>query len=98
MRHLKSDGVSIPSSYTSYLAPIASSKLHAEVSNGEIKAAEQPYVVMFQSATILSSAGGPKQSPKVAPCWTFDHPRPDVIVGKDGKFKLYLICPLDDRK
>ncbi|TIB95209.1 NPL4-domain-containing protein [Wallemia mellicola] len=55
MRLLKPYGVSIPSYYTSYIAPLSSSKLYNEVMHmGEAKSAEMPYVVMFQAVNILS--------------------------------------------
>ncbi len=34
MRFLKPNGISIPSSYTAFLSPLSSSKLHTEVLNG----------------------------------------------------------------
>ncbi|ORY82328.1 PRMT5 arginine-N-methyltransferase-domain-containing protein [Leucosporidium creatinivorum] len=93
MRCLKPDGISIPSSYTSYLAPITSSKLHAEVTVptaagattiSDAKPAEQPYVVMFSAAHTLSAPGGRLGAEKIQECWTFDHPRPDVVVDSQG--------------
>jgi protein arginine N-methyltransferase 5 len=88
MRWLKPDGASIPASYTSYLAPLTSAKLHAEVAgpntSDPVKMSEQPYVVMFQAAHILSSAGGRGAYERIQPCWDFHHPRPDVVVDTDG--------------
>ncbi|GAA5858595.1 hypothetical protein JCM1840_001275 [Sporobolomyces johnsonii] len=93
MRTLKPDGISIPASYTSYLAPISTSRLHTEVTNPQVasastvvesKPAEQPYVVMFSAMHMLSAAGGRLGVDKVQECWTFDHPRPDVVVDADG--------------
>lgn len=85
---LAADGVSIPSSYTSFLAPITSSKLHADVTGvvagGDAKPAEQPYVVMFSATHTLSAAGGRLGSEKIQECWAFDHPRPDVVVDAAG--------------
>lgn len=92
---LTADGISIPSSYTSYLAPITSSKLHAEVTVptaagattiSDAKPAEQPYVVMFSAAHTLSAPGGRLGLEKIQECWTFDHPRPDVVVDSQGEF------------
>ncbi|KAK4058306.1 hypothetical protein OIO90_000463 [Microbotryomycetes sp. JL221] len=93
MRCLQPDGISIPSSYTSYLAPISTSKLHQEVtvpvaagatSVTDAKPAEQPYVVMFSAYHMLSAQGGRLNSERVQECWTFDHPRPDVVVDEQG--------------
>ncbi|GAA5865700.1 hypothetical protein JCM3774_004971 [Rhodotorula dairenensis] len=93
MRTLKPDGISIPASYTSYLAPISTSRLHSEVTNPAVasastivdaKPAEQPYVVMFSQFHTLSEAGGRLGVDKVQECWTFDHPRPDVVVDEQG--------------
>lgn len=82
------DGISIPSSYTSFLAPITTAKLHADVTvNGatvDNKSAEQPYVVSFSAAHILSAAGGRLGVEKVQECWGFEHPRPDVVVDMGG--------------
>lgn len=87
---LAADGISIPSSYTSFLAPITSSKLHADVTGviagGDAKPAEQPYVVMFSAVHTLSAAGGRLGSEKIQECWAFDHPRPDVVVDAAGAF------------
>ncbi|KAM0788221.1 hypothetical protein ACM66B_001377 [Microbotryomycetes sp. NB124-2] len=93
MRCLKPDGISIPSSYTSYLTPISTSKLHQEVtvpvasgatSVTDAKPAEQPYVVMFSAYHMLAAQGGRLDSDRVQECWTFDHPRPDVVVDEQG--------------
>jgi len=88
---LAADGISIPSSYTSYLAPITSTKLHQEVTGSavagtsvDIKPAEQPYVVMFSAHHILSASGGRQQADRIQECWTFQHPRPDVVVDHAG--------------
>jgi protein arginine N-methyltransferase 5 len=85
MRTLSPVGISIPCSYTSYLAPISSNKLHSQISNStDPKYPEQPYVVMFQAAHVLSETGGREQFAKYAECWGFDHPRMDVVVDETG--------------
>ncbi|GAA5855509.1 hypothetical protein JCM8547_007863 [Rhodosporidiobolus lusitaniae] len=93
MRTLKPDGISIPASYTSYLAPISTSRLHTEVTNPQVasastvmdaKPAEMPYVVMFSAFHTLSAAGGRLGVEKVQECWTFDHPRYDVVLDEQG--------------
>ena len=105
-RSRPADGISIPASYTSYLAPISTSRLHTEVTNPQVasastvvdsKPAEQPYVVMFSAMHMLSAAGGRLGVEKVQECWTFDHPRPDVVVDSNGKTRFerhYLVVLL----
>lgn len=51
----------------------------------ESKPAEQPYVVMFSAAHILSAAGGRLGAEKIQECWAFDHPRPDIVVDGNGE-------------
>jgi type II protein arginine methyltransferase len=51
-------GISIPASYTAHLTPIASPKLHADVSTQALSnpnAAETPYVVMLHAIDYLST-------------------------------------------
>eukprot|EP01121_Diplochlamys_sp_Union-15-3_P004431 TRINITY_DN1457_c0_g1_i1.p1 TRINITY_DN1457_c0_g1~~TRINITY_DN1457_c0_g1_i1.p1 ORF type:complete len:617 (+),score=84.84 TRINITY_DN1457_c0_g1_i1:91-1941(+) len=67
--HLKENGISIPSAYTSYLAPLSSHKLYNEVKTFKDAAHfETAYVVQFHNARILDD-------PK--PCFSFIHPDPD---------------------
>lgn len=88
MRFLKPDGISIPSSYTAYLAPLSSSKLYnAARESRELKGVETPYVVMFQNVNLLSGDGGGvggRCGPKIQECWEFVHPRRDVAVDDRG--------------
>ncbi|ETW83084.1 hypothetical protein HETIRDRAFT_417080 [Heterobasidion irregulare TC 32-1] len=88
MRFLKPDGISIPASYSAYLAPLSSSKLYNEVRVGkDSKASETPYVVMFQAVNILSGDGGGAEGrcgPKVQECWDFEHPRRDAVLNELG--------------
>lgn len=70
---LKEDGVSIPQSYTSFLAPLASTKLHNEVkAYGEsVKDMETAYVVKIHRGKTLA---------KPQECFKFEHPnRAEVI-------------------
>ncbi|KAI0064783.1 PRMT5-domain-containing protein [Artomyces pyxidatus] len=88
-RLLKPDGISIPASYSAYMAPLSSSKLYNEVRAGkdQEKAAETPYVVMFQAVNLLSGHGGGtggRCGPQVQECWYFEHPRRDGVLGADG--------------
>ncbi|GJE96614.1 PRMT5-domain-containing protein [Phanerochaete sordida] len=88
MRFLKPDGISIPASYTAYLAPISSSKLYNEArATKDEKSMETPYVVMLQSIKILSGDGGGlsgKCGPQIQECWEFEHPRRDAVVNAQG--------------
>lgn len=82
------DGISIPSSYTAYLSPISSSKLHNEILlNTPKTGAETPYVVMFQAVNTLSGDGGGLRGTcgtKVQECWSFTHPRRDAVLNDRG--------------
>ncbi|KAI0033553.1 PRMT5 arginine-N-methyltransferase-domain-containing protein, partial [Vararia minispora EC-137] len=90
MRFLKPGGISIPASYSAHLAPLSSSKLYNEVRAGRgdrDKAAETPYVVMFQAVNILSGNGGGEAGrcgPQVQECWEFEHPRRDAVLNELG--------------
>ncbi|TFY74564.1 hypothetical protein EWM64_g9448 [Hericium alpestre] len=89
MRFLKPNGISIPASYSAYLAPLSSSKLYNEVRAGkdELKACETPYVVMFQAVNILSDDGGLENGrcgPQVQECWDFEHPRREAVLDEQG--------------
>ncbi|KAJ1034245.1 hypothetical protein NDA18_001109 [Ustilago nuda] len=87
MRFLKPNGISIPSSYTAFLSPLSSSKLHTEVLNGSNaalgsavqKSSETPYVVLFQNVALLAARGGRLNSEQVQESWTFEH-RPTAII------------------
>jgi protein arginine N-methyltransferase 5 len=69
-RLLKTNGISIPESYSAYVAPLSSYKLHTEVKRyKELKSYETPYVVMFKAVHELTDA-------QLA--WTFTHPLRDV--------------------
>ncbi|CDU24585.1 related to protein arginine N-methyltransferase [Sporisorium scitamineum] len=86
MRFLKPNGISIPSSYTAFLSPLSSSKLHTEVLNGSNvalpsavqKASETPYVVLFQNVALLAARGGRLNWEQVQESWTFEH-RPSAM-------------------
>jgi protein arginine N-methyltransferase 5 len=68
-KFLKPDGISIPRSYVSFVAPITSHRLHNEVRamGGDAKHFETPYVVKLHNVKLLA----PPQ-----PCFTFVHPTP----------------------
>jgi protein arginine N-methyltransferase 5 len=64
--HLLENGISIPSSYTSYIAPLSSAKLHAEVTALQTTSRfETPYVVLFNAI---------HQTAEPQATWTFEHP------------------------
>jgi len=95
------NGISIPASYTAYLAPLSSSKLYNEVRAGkDDKASETPYVVMFQVANILSGPGvgdGARCGPRIQECWEFEHPRRDVVLDERGKYFPFPSCTVERR-
>ncbi|WCJ30569.1 Protein arginine N-methyltransferase 5 [Euphorbia peplus] len=65
-RFLKQDGISIPSSYTSYIQPVTASKLYNDVkSHKDLVHFETAYVVKFHNVARLA----PSQ-----PVFTFTHP------------------------
>ncbi|XP_029658740.1 protein arginine N-methyltransferase 5 [Formica exsecta] len=76
MKFLQDDGINIPQSYTSYIAPMHSSKLYNEVRQLRDKDKhplahfETPYVVHLQNKYDIAN-------PK--PLFTFKHPNTDVI-------------------
>ncbi|CAD6907247.1 unnamed protein product [Tilletia controversa] len=89
VRFLKPDGVSIPASYSAFLTPLSSAKLHAEISskgaqnaNEAIKAAETPYVVLFQAVQHLAAKGGRGHWEKIQECWAFAHGPLDDVFAK----------------
>lgn len=68
--YIKEEGISIPSSYTSYISPLFSPKLHRSVvAYNELKHLETPFVVHFRQAQVLCE-------PK--PLWKFQHPNKNV--------------------
>lgn len=88
MRFLKPTGVSIPSSYIPYIAPITTPKLHASIKAQNVHphakgigmgmpAAsanfDEPFVVMFKSMNLLSDLDDACKWPRVQPCWRFEH-------------------------
>jgi protein arginine N-methyltransferase 5 len=76
-KFLKTGGISIPASYTSYIGPLQSSKLYNEVRNckdemkGPQAGFETPYVVHFQNRYELA----PPQ-----PLFTFSHPNRSKMI------------------
>jgi len=76
--YLKDDGVSIPQAYTSYLAPLQSSKLYNEVRGSKAERGkppeapfEMPYVVRLHNCSVLA---------KPKPVFTFTHPNKAEVI------------------
>ncbi|CAI2170057.1 20379_t:CDS:10 [Funneliformis geosporum] len=75
-KFLKPDGISIPSSYRTFISPISSSKLYNEVSAyKDLVHFETPYVVMFQSVAELA---------KPQEIWQFEHPNGSIVIDEGG--------------
>ena len=95
------DGISIPSSYTAYIAPISSSKLYNETRAGkDPKSSETPYVVMLHAINILSDSGtgiSGTCGPRIQECWEFEHPRKDAALTEQGIVALLLRLLPDPR-
>lgn len=78
-------GLSIPSSYTAYLTPIAAPKLHADIAArmpADPTASNTPYVVMLHAIDYLSTTSpaspsaaepAPLPMPNILPAWSFTH-------------------------
>ena len=74
-RFLAPNGISIPVSYTSFLAPVTAAKLWCDIQNSggasgshkDIAHLETPYVVNLHRCALLAST---------QPCFTFRHPTP----------------------
>ena len=82
-------GISIPSSYTAYLTPIAAPKLHADIlarTFTDKEAPNTPYVVMLHAIDFLSTTSRPNPipsttakpsipitAPNILPVWSFNH-------------------------
>lgn len=90
------DGISIPSSYSAFLAPIQSAKLHHEAGGSKDakekdreKGLETPYVVMLQAINFLSGDNpnpvhGGRCGGRIQQCWEFVHPRRDALLDSRG--------------
>ncbi|KAL2637605.1 hypothetical protein AAZX31_06G072300 [Glycine max] len=86
-RFLKQDGISIPSSYTSFLQPVTASKLYNDVkAHKDLVHFETAYVVKMHNVARLA----PTQ-----PVFTFTHPKhPDKESNQRHK-KLNFVIPND---
>lgn len=72
-KYLKKDGISIPSSYTSYLSPIQSRKLYSEISaikkNNDSCNFQKPFVVQLNNVHTIALA---------KPLFTYFHPKKNL--------------------
>lgn len=87
LRFLKPDGISIPSSYTSYLQPITTTKLYNDVkAHKDLVHFETAYVVKLHKIARLAPC---------QPVFTFTHP--DITCNKDNQryTKLTFEIPSD---
>ncbi|ELU40773.1 shk1 kinase-binding protein 1 [Rhizoctonia solani AG-1 IA] len=94
----QAEGISIPASYTAYLAPISASRLYNDPSGllRETKGAETPYVVMLHAINTLSGDEEdkhPRCGPKIQDCWTFEHPR-KIVLDPQGELPVNLLAVL----
>ncbi|XP_037982473.1 protein arginine N-methyltransferase 5 [Motacilla alba alba] len=71
---LKEDGVSIPQSYTSFLAPVSSSKLYNEVRG--CREHDRHPEAQFETPYVVRLHNFHQVAPPL-PCFTFQHPNPD---------------------
>ncbi|CAI5956562.1 unnamed protein product [Closterium sp. NIES-65] len=86
-RFLKPDGISIPASYTSYIGPITSSKLHNDVKGyNDLAHFETAYVVKLHSAARLTE---PKE------VFTFTHPNRQEPIDNTRYKRLLFDLPPD---
>jgi len=76
-------GISIPSSYTAHLTPVAAPKLHADImsrsASGDVDATQIPYVVLLQAIDYLASSSARdslsgQSGADVQTAWEFVHP------------------------
>ena len=88
-------GISIPSSYTAHIAPIAAPRLHADISArapGDPTAAETPYVVWLHAIDYLATTpttappamDPPAPTPHIAQTWEFRHPPPPTYLAQSA--------------
>ncbi|POO03787.1 Protein arginine N-methyltransferase PRMT [Trema orientale] len=86
-RFLKPDGISIPSSYTSFIQPVTASKLYNDVkSHKDVTHFETAYVVKLHSVARLASP---------QPVFTFTHPNFSTDKSNNRYKKLRFEIPSD---
>ncbi|EPY54252.1 type II protein arginine N-methyltransferase Skb1 [Schizosaccharomyces cryophilus OY26] len=78
-------GISIPSSYTSYITPIMSPKLWSEARNlNDFFAFSRQYVVLMNSVDFLA----PDDEFRFQPLWSFHHPNDETRVYSKNQHNL----------
>lgn len=91
MKCLKEDGISIPTDYTSFIAPLSSTKLWNEarickdVNKHPDAALETPYVVRLHNVHIID---------KPKPLFTFEHPSKNSF--DNNRYKILKFSPQVD--
>eukprot|EP00850_Spirogloea_muscicola_P005195 SM000023S07651 [mRNA] locus=s23:659320:666064:- [translate_table: standard] len=86
-RFLKPDGISIPSSYTSFIGPITAAKLHNDVkAYNDLAHFETAYVVKLHSAARLAEP---------RPVFTFEHPNWAPVIDNRQYTRLLFDIPAD---
>uniref|UniRef100_A0A5B6ZHV2 Protein arginine N-methyltransferase n=1 Tax=Davidia involucrata TaxID=16924 RepID=A0A5B6ZHV2_DAVIN len=86
-RFLKQDGISIPSSYTSFIQPVTAAKLYNDVkSHKDLVHFETAYVVKLHRVASLA----PSQ-----PVFTFTHPEYSNNKSNQRYKKLQFVIPID---
>ncbi|KAJ7966077.1 Protein arginine N-methyltransferase [Quillaja saponaria] len=86
-RFLKQDGISIPSSYTSFIQPVTASKLYTDVkAHKDLLHFETAYVVKLHNVARLASP---------QPVFTFTHPRQSTEGSNQRYKKLLFEIPSD---
>ncbi|KAM7262837.1 hypothetical protein ACFE04_000520 [Oxalis oulophora] len=86
-RFLKEDGISIPSSYTSYIQPVTASKIYNDIkAHKDLAHFETAYVVKLHSVAKLA----PTQS-----VFTFSHPNRSAKIRNQRYTKLQFNLPSD---
>ncbi|VDM17264.1 unnamed protein product [Hydatigera taeniaeformis] len=93
---LDDDGISIPASYTSYVAPLQSLRIHIDVSrcmdNPKFQErihrhSETPYVIRLSNCQILAA---PEEA------FTFKHPRKDIGTTTNSRYCCLTFVPRED--
>ncbi|VDO08253.1 unnamed protein product [Rodentolepis nana] len=93
---LKDGGISIPASYTSYIAPLQSQHIHINALRAESyskfsdriqESSETPYVVRLTNCKILAA---PQEA------FTFTHPRKDLATGSNERYCTRTFISNDD--
>lgn len=73
-------GISIPSSYTAHVSPIATPRLYADIKSrregGDLHAFDTPWVVRLFALDFVAQRGVPNR-PRFQQAWEFVHPLPE---------------------